>query len=168
MTEENHPPSKSELLDVIRTERTRLESLLEGLSDSQMNESGVEATWSIKDILAHIAAWERLAYDRIHAALHGAPLKFPLIKGDADVDRFNAEVFDTSKDLTLPEVKKEFDNSHKAFVAQIETLADDFIVDPLPFDWAGKLSAQVVISSNTHWHYIEHAESIRNWLEKQT
>ena len=167
MIADYQPPSKSDLLEVIRAERTRLESLLIGLSDSQMTESGVEASWSIKDILSHIAAWERLAYDRIHAAQHGDPLIFPLINSDADLDRFNAEVFESSKDLALPEVKKEFDNSHKEFVAQIETLDDDFIVKPLPFDWAGKLTAQIVISSNTHWHYIEHAEAITNWLEKQ-
>ena len=82
MTEDYHPPTKSDLIEVIHTERTRLESLLEGLTDSQMTESGVESSWSIKDILAHIAAWERLAFDRIHAALSGKPLKFPLIKGD--------------------------------------------------------------------------------------
>ena len=34
MSEDYHPPTKSDLLEVIRTERARLESLLEGLTDS--------------------------------------------------------------------------------------------------------------------------------------
>ena len=53
------------------------------------------------------------------------------------------------------------------FSVHIETLNDDFLASPLPFDWAGKLTAQVVISANTHWHYVEHAETITKWLEKQ-
>jgi hypothetical protein len=132
-----------------------------------MTESGVEDSWSIKDILAHIAAWERLAFDRIHAALNKVPLKFPLIKGDADVDKFNDEVFENNKNQPLEMVMTEFSNSHKDFLAQIIELDEDFLFNPLPFDWAGKLSVQVVISANTHWHYLEHAESITKWLVQQ-
>jgi len=167
MSEDYHPPTKSDLLEVIRTERERLESLLVGLDDSRKLEPGVEASWSIKDILAHIAAWERLAYDRIQAAVSGNPLKFPLIKGDADVDKFNAEVFEKNKKSSIADVTDEFHGSHQDFIGQIGTLAEDFLSKPLPFDWAGKLTAQVVISANTHWHYIEHAESIEKWLDKQ-
>ena len=167
MTEDYHPPTKSDLLDVIDAERTRLESLLEGLTDAQITEPGVEAFWSIKDVLAHIAAWERLAFDRISAALSGEALKFPIIKGDADVDRYNAEIYEQNKAQSLTDVITEFHTSHRDFRSQIETLEDDFLTRPLPFDWAGKLTAQVMISANTHWHYIEHAASITKWLEKQ-
>lgn len=167
MNEDYHPPTKSDLLDVIHTERARLNSLLEGLTPSQMTEPGVEPSWSIKDILAHIAAWERLAIDRIHAAVSGDPLNFPLIKGDADVDKFNANVYEKNAAETLANIVSEFHASHQDFVAQIETLDEEFLVTPLPFDWAGKLTAQVVISANTHWHYVEHAESIAKWLDKQ-
>lgn len=168
MTEDYHPPTKSDLLVVIRTERAQLETLLEGLTDSQMTQPGVEDSWSIKDILAHIAAWERLAIDRIHAAVSGDPLNFPLIKGNADVNQFNANVYDKNKMQSLAKVTKEFHYSYRDFIAQIDTLDDNFLTSPLPFDWAGKLTAQVVISANTHWHYIEHAESIAKWLDKQT
>ena len=167
MTEDYHPPTKPDLLAVVDTERERFESLLDGLTDSQMTESGVEAAWSIKDILAHIAAWERLAFDRIHAARTGEALKFPLIRGDTDVDAFNSQVYQKNKDLSLTDILAEFRASHRSFRSQIETLDDDFLTSPLPFDWAGKLTARVLISANTHWHYTEHLESITKWLETQ-
>lgn len=167
MTEDYCPPKKSDLLDVIHTERERLEKLIEPLPEDQIIAAGVEASWSVKDILAHIAAWERMAYDRIQAALSGESLKFPLIKGDTDVDRFNAEVYANNKDQSSEKVIKEYHDSHQDFLNLIETLQDDFLSRPLPFDWAGKLTAQVMISANTHWHYIEHAESISKWLELQ-
>ena len=167
MTEDYHPPKKSDLLDVIHAEREQLEKLIESLTDEQMTAASVTASWSVKDILAHIAAWERLAFDRIQSALSGEPLKFPLIKGDADVDQFNAKVYAKNKDQSLEKVMKEFHDSHQEFLGLIQTLQDDFLANPLPFDWAGKLTAQVMISANTHWHYIEHAESISKWLETQ-
>ena len=51
--------TKTEILVLIRSERESLEVMLEPLSDEQMIQPGVENTWSIKDILAHITDWER-------------------------------------------------------------------------------------------------------------
>jgi hypothetical protein len=164
MSENYNPPNKSALLDVIITERGNLESFLLELTDSQMVETGVEADWSIKDIMAHIAAWERLAHDRIHAALTGKPLKFPVIKGDDFVDKFNADVYQRNVTAPLEIVQSEFQASYQDFMALIETLEDDFLFQKLPFDWAGDLTAQILISANTHWHYFEHAASIEKWL----
>jgi hypothetical protein len=166
MAEDDYPPSKAALIDVIVTKRQALESLLEMLSDAQLIQPGVVADWSIKDILAHIAAWERLAQDRIHAALTGEPLKFPVISGDDFVDKFNAEVYENNKDVTLNEIQSEFRASHQEFMRQIESLDETFLPQKLPFDWAGDLTVQVLISSNTHWHYPEHQDSIEQWLEK--
>jgi len=165
MPEDYHPPTKSALIDVIGTERARLESLLEGLSETQMIEPGVEATWSIKDILAHISTWERLAMDRIHAAQTGKDLQFPLITGDNFVDEFNAQTYAKHKDQLLAEVLQEFRSSHLDFLAQIEALDENHLPEKLNFDWSGNLTYQVMISANTHWHYAEHANSIEKWLD---
>jgi hypothetical protein len=167
MTEDYHPPSKSTLLEVIHSEWARLESLLEGLTDAQMVEIGVEATWSIKDILAHITAWEKLAMDRIHAAQTGDDLQYPIIAGDNFVDEFNARTYTTHKDQLLLEVLAEFRATHRDFVVQIEALDENCLQKKLNFDWSGNLTYQVMISANTHWHYIEHADAIEKWLENQ-
>ena len=167
MTEDYHPPTKSDLLAVIQTERKRLVSLLDGLSETQMIEAKVEADWSIKDILAHISAWERLAMDRIHAAQTGEDLNFPLIAGDNFVDEFNAQIYEKHKNQSLEAVRQEFEQSHQAFLAQIEALDEKFLPKKLNFDWSGKLTYQVMISANTHWHYAEHANAIEKWREKE-
>ncbi|MCJ7700976.1 MAG: ClbS/DfsB family four-helix bundle protein [Anaerolineales bacterium] len=167
MDEKSPITEKTALLDVIRRERKNLESLLSGLLDSQMVEPGVEGQWSIKDVMSHIAAWERLAQDRILAALTNTPLKYPVIHGDEFVDKFNAQVFSSNKETPLDDIICEFRAAHTDFLAQIEQLDKDVILQKLPFEWAGKMTFQVLISANTHWHYIEHAESIEKWLERQ-
>ena len=111
--------------------------------------------------MAHIAAWERLAQDRIHAALTGEPLKIPVIDSDNFVDDFNAGVYAKNQKESLGSVEAEYKGSYADFLAQLETLDWDFIQTVLPFEWAGDLTAQVLISSNTHWHYKEHADLIR-------
>ena len=136
------------------------------LSDSQKAEPGVEGGWSIKDIMAHIAAWEKLAQYRINAALTGETLKYPVIKGDNFVDIFNLDVYESNKDLPLSEIQSEFQRSHNIFLEQIKLVEDDTLSQILPFDWAGKLTFQVLISANSHWHYAEHAESIERWIQR--
>lgn len=163
-TTEYQPPDKNTLITVIVRERANLKDLIAPLSESLIMEGGVEEDWSIKDIMAHIAAWERLAYDRLQAALTGSPLKFPLISGDEFVDRFNAEIYQANRKKPLPEVRAEFEEAHACLLDLVEEIPPDTLNQKLPFDWAGKLTYQLVISSNTHWHYIEHADSIEQWL----
>jgi hypothetical protein len=164
MSEDYIPKDKSDLLEVIRLEREKLVSLFEGLNETQMAEPGVEVAWSIKDILAHIAAWERVAIDIIQPARDGQPLKPYVPKVFESIDNFNAVVFDSHKNKDLTEIIGEFEASHRDFMDLIETLTEAFVFTNLPFEGTEELSVQNMISSNTHWHYLEHAESIRKWL----
>jgi len=165
MVDDYHPPSKSALIDVILLERIALESLFLDLSIKKKKEKGVESNWSIKDIMAHIAAWERLAQDRINSALTGEPLSYPVIEGEDFVDTFNANVYEENYDGSLEIIEAEFQLSFQDFLKQIRNIDEEFLQKFLPFDWAKELTAQILISANTHWHYLEHAQSIRKWLE---
>ena len=164
MMENHQPKDKSDLLDAIQTEREILESLMAGLSESQIVDIGVEASWSIKDILAHIAAWERVAIDIIQAARDGEALKSYIPKIFKSIDDFNATIYDTHKDDPSADVMAEFKASHNDFLSIISSLSEDFISSNLPFEGTEELTIQYMISANTHWHYKEHSESIQNWL----
>lgn len=166
MTKDYYPKNLEDLINVIKNERSHLESLIANLSESELIEPGVEGDWSIKDLMAHIAAWEKLAHDRIHATLTGEPLTYPVIQGDEFIDSFNLDAYTENKDMLLKEVTADFQKSYDVFLNQIKTLNDEILFKKLPFDWAGDLTAQVVISANTHWHYLEHSETILKWMQK--
>ena len=85
---------------------------------------------------------------------------------DDFIDRFNAKVFEENKDLPLEKVKKEFHNSYDEFLAQIRNLDEEMISQTLPFEWAKDTTVEYLIAANTHWHYKEHAESIRRWQKQ--
>ena len=165
MVNDYHPPSKSALIEAIIKERNALKDLILDLSDEQKKEKGVESDWSIKDLMAHITAWEKLAQDRVNSAITGEPFSFRLIEGEDFVDRFNANIYVENCDKPLDVIEDEFQQSIQDFLKQIGDIEEEFLQKPLPFDWAKDLSAQVLISANTHWHYLEHAESIRKWLD---
>ena len=163
MTDEYTPQNKSDLIKVIQSERERLNSLFEGLPESHVIKSGVEGNWSVKDILAHISAWERIAIDIIQSANDGEPLKPYINKIFEDIDKFNADVFKKYQNYRWMEVIEEFNASHQDFMILIESLTEKFIFTNLPFESTEEITAQYMISANTHWHYLEHAESIQKW-----
>jgi hypothetical protein len=160
------PPSKEDLISAIKASWAELNEVIAALDDDQMLQPGVQDAWTVKDILAHISAWEQLAMDRIHSAQTGEPLKFPAITGDEFVNAFNADKYEANKARPLNEVLDELQVTHQDFLAQIQSLDDSTLAQKLPFEWAGNLTFQVLISANTHWHYPEHIEAIQKWLEK--
>ena len=74
------------------------------------------------------------------------------------------EIHKTNRDKPLDEIRAEFDAAHSDLMEFVEKIDSVTLDQKLPFDWAGKLTVQIMISSNTHWHYIEHADSIEEWL----
>ena len=166
MNDDYTPHNLDDLINIINTEWTSLVKLINEFTDSQKIVPGIVDDWSIKDLMAHITAWEKLAMDRINTTITGSPLKYPVISGEQFVDEFNRQVYETNRNVPLDEVQSDFLNTHERFMDQIISLDNQLLSDKLPFDWAGNLTVQLVISSNTHWHYVEHVESIEKWLEE--
>lgn len=166
MSEKSQPLSNAELLATLRAERAHLDNLLADLSDEQMTQANVQDDWAIKDIVAHITAWERLAADRLSAAINGSALNFPIINNWDDVHAFNAARYAENKDKPIAAILEDAQTSYRSFVSIVEGLDDDFIANPLPFDWADNMTAFELIAANSYWHYKEHSEAIENWLRK--
>jgi hypothetical protein len=167
MDKDYHPTDKKDLLQTVDKAWKELNSLIEKVTEEDRLIPGVEVDWSIKDIMAHIAAWERFGMDRIHSARTGEPFQFPVIKSDDFVNDFNAGVYETNAATPLSQVAEEYQSAHEELLEMIGLVDDDFLQSTLPFDWAGDLTAMVFLSANTHWHYIEHASSIRGWISKE-
>ena len=62
---------KANVLEKMQAERAKLDGLLATLSAEQMCQTTLENEWSVKDVLAHIAVWERRCVGWIQAGLRG-------------------------------------------------------------------------------------------------
>jgi hypothetical protein len=59
MADEATPKDKAELLERVRREYAALEQVIGRLSEAQLT-APIDGSWSAKDILAHIAAWQQI------------------------------------------------------------------------------------------------------------
>jgi hypothetical protein len=125
-----------------------------GLSDSEMMESGVTKTWSVRDILVHVTSWERETLKHLPLILKGGrpPLYSAAYGG---INAFNAQKTALKKHLSLSEVLREQSSTHSQVVAFVESTPDDKIRNDTRFRRRFRL--------DTYGHYPKHAAAIQNW-----
>lgn len=165
--------SKKQFLEKLMQERDKFELLLNRVGFSRrMTLKGVSGKWSIKDILAHILAYELYIADRMNEVLHkqayipcktqtaldafldeyGYPdFGSPLLDDDAP----NAWVVEKYRNVSLEEVVAQELQAFSSIVTTLEKIPEKRIERHNLYDR---------IANNTYKHYREHLKDIRNWL----
>jgi hypothetical protein len=159
---------KLKLLDLIRAEHDFLARTIAPLSDAQMVQPGAQDDWSVKDILAHIVVWEQRCLGWIEAAERGETPERPEpgFTWD-DLDALNERDYLADKDRPLSQVMADFRRSFAQFLAKVNNLSDAQLFDPHFYDWPPGEPLWIAVAANAHWHYLEHTESIRTWLNQK-
>jgi hypothetical protein len=162
--------SKAELLDNMRAERARWDALLERVGVDRMGLPGVDGDWSVKDIVAHVAAYEQWTSEQIVSAVTGEPP--PPVQDDAehqadwlDLHRRNARIYILNRDLPLDEIMA---TSHRAFEQMIEAvgmLSEQGLAGTQ--EWTFGEPVKKMIPVQTYVHYRDHMPMISEWLDKQ-
>jgi uncharacterized protein (TIGR03083 family) len=157
--------SKAMVLEQIGRTRAELDEALAGLSERQLTTPGAGG-WSVKDHLAHIAAWETslvaLFEGRDRAEAIGLPAGAP-----EDIDAENEAIRDQHAGRPLDEVRQLFEQSHSGVMAILEGLTDADLLKPYahyqPAAAGPNVDQPVVnwVMGNTADHYREHLPAIR-------
>jgi hypothetical protein len=145
--------------------RERLINSYAGLSDGEMLEPGVAGDWSVRDVLAHVAAWDRAQTEAYRMMLRGERPTLLDLDEEAN-EAFNHEHHGRLKDLDLQEVITELFAAREEMVMLLRELDNDALFAPAPGDEHAELSIAACISVSTN-HDEEHAEMIENWRDSR-
>ncbi len=161
--------SKQEMLDLISSEWEALGTVLDQLDRESMSDVGVESTWSAKDIMAHITAWEKLMIQWLEESLRGETPQRPA-PGESwdDLDLFNEQLYKENKDKTLGEVLLEFGEIHNKAMETVAAMEESDLLDPDRFEWRKGDPIWHLVGGNTWLHYKEHRETISRWMTTET
>ncbi|NLF63886.1 MAG: ClbS/DfsB family four-helix bundle protein [Chloroflexi bacterium] len=157
------PANRDELLQRIREEREALERAVARVPAEKMTEPLLEGGWSVKDVLAHIAAWEGLMVGWVEESLRGGTPDRP-VTGDDWVDRLNAQLYEQYRDMPLAEVQALSASAYERAYAIASRLTEAQLFDPDYFAWREGRPIFELIGGNTFWHYPEHREMIERML----
>ncbi len=158
-------------------ERDKFELLLNRVGFARrMTVNGVSGKWSIKDILAHIFAYELYIADRLNETLHGevySPCRTQNAL-DAFLDEFgypdfgspllddespNEWITEKYKNVPLEEVVAQELQAFASIIASLEKMREETMNEHNFFDR---------VANNTYRHYHEHSAEIKRWLRSNT
>lgn len=163
--------SKLEFLRTMRSERERWEALLAGAREAQMVQPGAAGDWSLKDVVAHLTAYERGLVEWLQAAARGESLVFPDLD-HPDVDHRNAIIFARNRDRPLAEVLQESEQVFQRLLGLVEALSEEELTDPARTEWfvspRWKQARPLFkcIADDSYTHYQQHIPGIRAWLDQ--
>lgn len=143
--------SATDLLAGLDAARNQLRAAIEGLPEAEMTKP-VDGTWSVKDMLAHIASWDELGATDIARASRGHIPALMSFK-DEEIDDWNAALMRGRLAFTLPQVRFELDDRRDRLVETLKAAPDDLVAGPL----VARL-CDVVIE-----HDELHAKEISDW-----
>lgn len=153
--------NKTELLESMRRGRHDWEALIASIPEERLEEPGVEGAWSVKDLMAHLAAWQAHLAGRIEAGL-AAPSAAPGPR--LDVDALNREFWASNRERTLAEVRAAARDSADRLEALVRELEPDAITDSRRFAWTREQPLWRFVDGDCEEHYAEHGAAVRRWL----
>lgn len=161
--------SKDQLLKDIHVERNRLEKLLSTLAKTDMEQTGMTGVWSVKDILAHLVAWERFLLDWYQTGLQNhSSIITPVGMSKKMIDNLNQEIYERNRDRPLDEILSEFHTSYDELLIVIEAISEDDMFEQSRFEWTGSLTLADYIAGNTCNHYAWAKSQIRKQVKRNT
>jgi hypothetical protein len=114
--------------------------------------------WSVKDILAHIAAWLREGARALEALARGERAMPESLVGE-DVDARNARLVEQWRDASAQEVQTELHLAKEGFIRAMRALPEERFAE-------GEAARRIVYGESID-HFTEHARQIWKWKERE-
>ena len=159
--------TKAELLRDILTQRRQLEKNLAGISAAEKVIPGVCGEWSVKDIMAHLAAWEQLFLGWYQAGLRGAIPAIPAAGFEHEMHKLNAFIYTQIASHSLEDVETEFAASYQQVLALVQALPEEDLFTPGCYAWTGNHRLVDYVTPNTSNHYAWAKTLIRKWVKRR-
>lgn len=164
--------NKLEFLDSFQAERAEFERVVNAVEPDRMNIPGVSGEYSIKDILAHLEAYDRALVVWLEHARAGQVYVDPVLDGP-DLDARNAVVYATNRDKSAPDILASFRRTLDELESAIKALSEEELVNAnltawfvVP-RWQTKQELYKCIANDSYEHHRQHLPDIERWLEQQ-
>jgi len=161
---------KSKFLFILKEAYDRFMDLLNRTGIERMEEPGVSGVYSLKDITAHVTAYERALVRWLEDARFGRLFIDPIID-HPDVHARNAQIFELNKDRTPQVVIQDFKYTYGQLIEAVEPLTNDELNDEdltawfVAPRWGAKRPLWQCIALDSYDHHKQHIPDIESWLE---
>jgi len=145
---------KAALVAAIRAGRERLEAAVTSFDDAAMHDR-IDEVWTRKDVLAHLAAWERRVVELLERLRAGAA---PAER--VETDELNARYYAADRDRSLDDIRSGERAAYDRLLAAIDSASDEELFDGGHFAWTDGDPLADWFRGNGDEHYDEHLDQL--------
>ena len=154
---------RRQLLNEIRSERRKLESLLERIPDEDKHVEVVDGM-SVKDLLAHRTEWGRMLLGWYDAARIGMTPAVPSGRYKWNqLKELNAEIHERFVDVPLAEVEAAFRQVHGELERLVSGMSEAELFGRHFYGFTGSSDLASYVNSATAAHYRSARKHIQKW-----
>jgi hypothetical protein len=161
------------ILVMLREEHQRWEHLIAGMRDEQIVEPSLPAGLSLKDVIAHLWAWQQRSITRLEAARQN---RLPDFTGwpkeldpesEEDLDAVNAWIYRMNHDRLWPDIYRDWREGFLRLIALGEALPDEDLRARCKYPGLEGYALYDVLLGSYNHHHLEHLEPLLTWLQQQ-
>jgi hypothetical protein len=153
---------KDHILATLREEFDRWEALLASLTEEQITAPQLPANWSIKDVIAHLRAWQQRSIARLEAALLNRAPEFPAWPAGLDPEQqgqthqVNAWMYETYRDQPWSSVYGDWRAGFLRFLELGAAIPEKDLLEPGRYPWLEGHPLAFILQAS-YDHHQEHA-----------
>lgn len=163
---------KEHLLAALREQFGRWEELLASLSKAQIDAPQFELNWSIKDVVAHLWAWQQISIARMEGGVWDREPEYPqwitsIGEGwEENADRVNALTFENNYKKSWSEVYQNWKNGFLRFLELGNQISERDLLNGDRYPWLRGYSLASILMAS-YDHHQEHFEKLTDWFQEQ-
>lgn len=115
-----------------------------------------DADWRIKDIIGHIATWDRQVTKSLNAFMAGKEYSIP----ELDEDSFNQQQVLEGRKMTAQQVLMDGEQARKDFIKAVQDIPLDRFPGDLLYPWGDERGGIVKLVEYMIDHELEHRDEI--------
>ena len=163
---------KDHILAALREQFESWENVLASLSEEQLTAPEFDFDWCIKDVIAHLWAWQQISIARMEAGMLDQAPEYPLWivnivrEWEENADQVNAVTFETQHGKPWSDVYQNWKHGFLRLLEIGEKISEKDLLDGDRYPWLkGNSLAFILVAS--YDHHQEHLEKLTTWLREQ-
>jgi hypothetical protein len=143
---------RQRLVEQLDEAHEKLRAVLVGIDPTM----AMSPTWTVKEIIGHIAGWDDATIEMLRAHVTGDPLDAPQW---VTIDHYNARSVETRRPLTYEQTVGEWEQTRTQLKAMIEDMPADKVPEPMEFLWGQSGTVAQLVAIMAH-HEADHATKV--------
>ena len=160
---------KDHILAALREQFDRWQELLARLTEEQIIAPRFDFDWSIKDVIAHLWAWQQISIARMEGSINEQEPAYPkwivdiIENWEDDADRVNALTFETQHSKPWSEIYGNWRSGFLRFLNLGNAISEKNLLDGDKYRWLNGYSLAFILVAS-YDHHQEHYEKLLAFL----